>query len=294
MIGEVFTFFRKLLEAHLGDGITVGFPPTIGANDSISFAEGLNLVLVNLEQDESNRPANPYIRKDGDNFYNVMPEIRLNMHLLAIANWTSDPDQGYISGLNVLAKVIRFFQARRVFRQEDKYQGGATFPKDVEKLFVDMITLPYKEQNEVWNALRTHYRPSALFRVRMIIFRQDIDEKNLVVKVEKGKTTHLVSPPGKDFYLVYSFPPDADEPKILSESSLNDFNLEQDKGTFKNKKAEVTIVDYDIKNPRQKKMKAFLEEELGIVADEVLFEKQGKKEEPYEGKIIIHFEEKEP
>ena len=289
MIGEVFTFFKNLLESHFNNEITVGFPPTIGPNDSISFVEGLNLVLVNLEQDESTRPANPYIRKEGNDFYNVMPEIRLNMHLLAIANWTSDSDQGYISGLNVLSKVIRFFQARRVFRQEDE----AKFPEGVEKLLVDMITLPYKEQNEVWNALRTHYRPSALFRVRMIIFREDIDTKAPVQIVQEGMTTQLVSPPARDFYLVYTFPPNADEPKILSKSRLRDFSLYKAKGKFENKKAKITVVDFDTKTSRQNKMNSFLEEELGIVDKEVAFDRQGQNQEPYEGKIIIQFEDQE-
>lgn len=292
LIGEVFVFFKKLLDSHLG-GITVGFPPTIGDNDSISFADGLNLVLVNLEQDESTRPANPYIRKEGDSFYNVMPEIRLNVHLLAIANWKSD----YVSGLNALAKVIRFFQARRVFRQEDKYPGGTTFPEGVEQLFVDMIALPYKEQNEVWNALRTHYRPSALFRVRMIIFRQEIDKDKPVPVVEEGKATHLVSPAGKDFYLVYAFPPNAEEPTILSESSLNDFSLHKAKGTFKDKVAKVTVVDSNISNSRKNTIRTFLKEKLSIDPKEpnkVDFQKQaGELKEPYEGKIIIHYEEKE-
>jgi len=34
--------------------------------------------------------------------------------------------------------------------------------------------LPFSEQNEMWNALRTIYHPSVLYKVKMIVFR-DID-----------------------------------------------------------------------------------------------------------------------
>jgi hypothetical protein len=34
---------------------------------------------------------------------------------------------------------------------------------------MELVTSPFSEQNEVWNALRTTYHPSVMYRVRMII-----------------------------------------------------------------------------------------------------------------------------
>ena len=38
---------------------------------------------------------------------------------------------------------------------------------------MELITLPFSEQNEIWNALRIHYLPSVLYKVKMIVFRDE-------------------------------------------------------------------------------------------------------------------------
>ncbi|MEM7266516.1 MAG: Pvc16 family protein, partial [Pseudomonadota bacterium] len=42
-----------------------------------------------------------------------------------------------------------------------------------EKLTVELVTLPFAQQNEIWNALRTTYRSSLLYKVRMVVFEQE-------------------------------------------------------------------------------------------------------------------------
>jgi hypothetical protein len=38
----------------------------------------------------------------------------------------------------------------------------------IEKLQIELVTLPFGEQAEIWNGLRAAYHPSILYRVRMI------------------------------------------------------------------------------------------------------------------------------
>lgn len=82
-----------------------------------------------------------------------------------------------------MSEVISYFQANKVFQAEKE----AGFPEGVEKLTVEFITLPFAQQNEVWSSLRTTYRPSVLFKIRMLVFQQsggtkiDITKKRIVV-----------------------------------------------------------------------------------------------------------------
>jgi hypothetical protein len=56
----------------------------------------------------------------------------------------------------------------------------------IEQLIMELITLPFSEQNEMWNALRTTYHPSVLYKVKLVVFRDkdaapmpEIREKDL-------------------------------------------------------------------------------------------------------------------
>lgn len=172
MIGQVLSFLQKKLVAYFessGDNTSdepqVVFLVDQTTGDSISFqSRALTILLINIEQEETLRKDNPFLQT-GDNGtkYAVFPEIRLNLYLLVVANWDD-----YITGLNQLSRVIQYFQANRIFLQ----QSEPELDPSVEKLTVELNTLPFAEQNEVWNALRSPYRPSALFKVRMIVFRQ--------------------------------------------------------------------------------------------------------------------------
>ncbi|HET7713657.1 MAG TPA: Pvc16 family protein, partial [Patescibacteria group bacterium] len=39
-----------------------------------------------------------------------------------------------------------------------------------EQLIIELVTLSFSEQNEIWGALRVAYQPSALYRVKMVVF----------------------------------------------------------------------------------------------------------------------------
>ena len=38
---------------------------------------------------------------------------------------------------------------------------------------MELTTLPFAEQNEVWSALRTTYHPSVLYKVKMVVFKDE-------------------------------------------------------------------------------------------------------------------------
>ena len=132
-------------------------------SQQISFKDNrVTVILVNLEEEREYRKGNPYMAQDRlGNSYAVQPEIRLNLYVLFVTN-----SEKYLQAMRFLSLVIQFFQANRVFERQDHPELG----EEIEKLWLELVTLPFSQQNEVWNALRTTYHPSALYKVRMITY----------------------------------------------------------------------------------------------------------------------------
>lgn len=173
MIGDVLCLLRDRLNAHLRASLPDLEDESVEErvqlidgekSDPIEFRlNAITVLLVNLEQEAHNRSADPYLRAPGEsNLRKLQPEIRLNLYVLFVARY-----KAYEQGLNQLALVIRFLQGHRAL-DHDNTPGMSPM---VEKLVLELVTLPLSEQNEIWSALRTNYHPSVLFRVRMLVFR---------------------------------------------------------------------------------------------------------------------------
>lgn len=174
MIGDVLLLLRDQLNAYM----RAAAPQAGGdsAEDRVQLIDGektdpvefrlnaVTVLLINIEQETSQRSIDPYLRSsqpDG-NLRKLMPEIRLNLYVLFAARF-----KAYEQGLNHLAMVIRFVQQHRAL---DHINTPALSPQ-IDKLVLELVTLPLSEQNEIWSALRVSYHPSVLFRVRMVVFR---------------------------------------------------------------------------------------------------------------------------
>lgn len=176
MIDSALIFLRDRLNEHIAR--TTGTIDT-GAGDAIVFPDGdrldpltlkvgaVNLLLVNLEQEMMLRADDPFARTLGDGSVQaVQPALRLNLTLLFAARY-----RAYDAGLTALFAVLRFFQANRVF-------DARAFPDldpRIDRLVIELSTLPLAQQNDLWAALRLAYHPSLLFRVRMLTVEQDVD-----------------------------------------------------------------------------------------------------------------------
>lgn len=164
MLKSVIDFFQQELKRYLAatgaNDPEPGFPSPEG--ESIKFVKtGLNFMMVNLEEENTLRQADLFRHEKNGNPYSGLPEIRLNLYLLFIANMTD-----YKASMGLLSDVIRFFLTRRVF----DHNNSPELPGEIEKLTAELVTLPFAQQNDVWNALRTFYKPSLLYKVRMVVF----------------------------------------------------------------------------------------------------------------------------
>lgn len=167
MLDSTLEFFKKELTDYfikMGSAKPkIGYPDsTIGDGQSISFPdESMSIMMVNMEQDHSLRQAERYRYEKDGKIFNGFPEIRLNLFLLFVAN-----RKNYVTSMKMLSMVIRYFQNQLVFDRRNVKQ----LPKGVEKLTVELVTLPFNQQNDIWNGLRTAYLPSLLYKVRMLVY----------------------------------------------------------------------------------------------------------------------------
>lgn len=173
MIADVLVFLRKHLDDHLR--IELGVTPDDPTGDKVVFLDGdkmepitfklgaVSELLINVEEERVLRQADLYARQGEDGIpQRVQPDIRLILYVLFVARFKQ-----YESGWEHLSKIIEHFQTQRVFEPETT----PDLPAGIEKLVLELVTLDFAGQNEVWNALRTTLHPSILYRVKLIALR---------------------------------------------------------------------------------------------------------------------------
>jgi hypothetical protein len=132
-------------------------------NPQFPLSNKVVVSLVNIEEDRISRhPDN--IRKIDDKFQMRNPAIHLNLYVLV-----SFTQNSYDVALQSLSTVIRFFQYRNVFNQ----QNSPTLPDGVGKLILDMFTLNFEQVNHLWGTLGGKYYPNVLYKVRMVTIEEN-------------------------------------------------------------------------------------------------------------------------
>jgi hypothetical protein len=171
MFEKALIFLREQLNNYIllktGVDGKIKLTPLLDGNGKV-VVKDLGIVLVNLEEEQSMRNQNPFQVDKNGNYSKVNPEINLNIYLLIVANF-GDKESDYRESLKFLSYVASFFQSRNVFTP-------GTHPSMdplISRLAVDLVSLSFENQNNLWGALGTKYMPSLLYRVRMIRIKED-------------------------------------------------------------------------------------------------------------------------
>lgn len=174
MINEVLTLVKDNLnlyfERKLFNGQGTGEKKVVfidgDKTDPIAFRNNaVTPILINVEEESILRQPDRYLETTPQGKKKrVNPVIRLNLYILFVSRFSS-----YEEALKYLSMVIKYFQSNQVFT----HQNTPTLSEGIDKLVMELMTLPFSEQNEVWNALRTAYLPSVLYKAKMIVFSDD-------------------------------------------------------------------------------------------------------------------------
>jgi hypothetical protein len=173
VIGKVLVFLRKRLDDYLRSQLSgTGDDPVADRvvfvdgdkMEPISFQEGaVSELLINIEEERLLRAADPYvgIQEDGKP-QRKQPDLRLVLYILFVARFKQ-----YDVAWDHLAKIIEYLQSNRTFERE----VHPDLPVGIDRLMFELMTQSFAEQNDIWNALRTTYHPSALYRARLVVLR---------------------------------------------------------------------------------------------------------------------------
>lgn len=135
------------------------------ANNGEGKDFNLGMSLVNLEEERKIKDQKFYREDATGKQIKVNPQIKLNMYVL----FTAKLEDHYDQALEYLGLIVQFFQANTYFNT--KTHPG--LDPGVEKLIVDLYTLSFEQQNNLWGSLSTRYLPSVLYKVRLVAV-QDI------------------------------------------------------------------------------------------------------------------------
>lgn len=117
------------------------------------------LSLINIEK-ESNRAFNVKSnRPDNGNYVNINPDERFNLDILVSSNFDD-----YSETLKFLDATILFFQLNTVF----SVGTSPAIPKRIDKFELDMVKFNFQEMSELWSAMGAKYRPSVIYKIRLV------------------------------------------------------------------------------------------------------------------------------
>jgi hypothetical protein len=173
MIADVLTFLRKHLDERLR--VDLGGSQDDAGGDKVVFVDGetmdpisfqlgaVTALLINIEEERVLRSADLHARQAEDGTrQRGQPDVRLILYVLFVARFKK-----YDSAWEHLSKIIEHFQSTRVLDPA----STPDLPAGIEKLVLELVTLGFAEQNEVWSALRTTHHPSVLYRVKLLAYR---------------------------------------------------------------------------------------------------------------------------
>ncbi len=169
MIDAAFLFLRSEINSYInlrtGSADTLEITPLTDDSGQI-LSDRLGLTLVNLEEDRTAQQLPQLKPTPLGQLAKSNPKVRLNLHLLFSANFENNYDEA----LKHLAYVITFFQARNVFTP----QTNPGLTDGIEKLILEMMSLSLEQQNNLWAALGAKYRPSVVYKMRILLLEDSL------------------------------------------------------------------------------------------------------------------------
>lgn len=168
MIDKALTFLRDELNFYLksktkDNDDKVDLSAVVDPKGNVKIeAKTVGLSLINVEEERTFRTQLPVTKAVDGNiaFYN--PDLKLNLYILLAANHNEHKE-----ALILLSYVIMFFQSHNVFDSNKYPQLG-----DINKLVVELNSLTFEQQNQLWASLGAKYMPSVVFKVRMLVVQE--------------------------------------------------------------------------------------------------------------------------
>lgn len=170
MIERSLVFLRDQINAYLfgiinSNKVALGHLLNQSGQNNI---DEIGLSLINIQEEPSTRNKNPYKKLSDESIAKKNPPIDLNVYVL-VTSYFGDTEENYREALKNLSRVVRFFQGKNVFNQ----QNSPGLDEDIEKIVVELVSLSFEQQNNLWASLGGKYLPSVIYKVRLIEIERD-------------------------------------------------------------------------------------------------------------------------
>jgi hypothetical protein len=166
MIEKSLVFLQDELNAHLtlttgNDQFQVELSTIVDMAGKTEFASenAIGLTLVNTEEEFAYKDQKSYRILENGESAKVNPEIKLNLYVLFSVHF-----KNYNVGLQYLSLIAKFFQSKRYFTPKN----SPRLDEEVSYLNLELYTLNFEQINQMWGAIGAKYRPSVLYKVRML------------------------------------------------------------------------------------------------------------------------------
>jgi len=122
------------------------------------------ITLINIEY-QTLKPFYVTTKRIDDSQYeSVSPTQRFNLDILISSNFDD-----YSESLKFLGAAMLFFQINPSFDAE-QYPG---IPQGIDKLQLDIEQINYSEMHNLWSAMGAKYKPSIVYKTRMVSIQGD-------------------------------------------------------------------------------------------------------------------------
>ena len=123
------------------------------------------LTLINLEEERVLKTQRPTVENVNGQTVKFNPDIKLNLYTLFTVNFSN-----YKESLKFISHIVSFFQINNVFTPG----SHPTLDASIQKLIVDLYTISFEQQNNLWGALGAKYMPSVIYKLRMLVVRENV------------------------------------------------------------------------------------------------------------------------
>jgi hypothetical protein len=160
-------------ELRKQDGLHEAAQPDIVVMKSIvndkgesNLADGeVGVMVVNVEEEKYLKPQVQKEKRVDTSVSFANPEIYLNLFLLIAVKPAVGNETGYESALKRLSLVLEYFQAKTFFENA----AISTADEVIDKIMIDLYTLSFEQQNQVWASLGAKYLPSVVYKLRLVV-----------------------------------------------------------------------------------------------------------------------------
>lgn len=131
---------------------------TEASNVDVPLTNKAIISLVNVEEDRIGRQQEAFTKTNTGVTY-ANPPVKLNLYVLFVMNLKS-----HEQALRWLSCIIRFFQFQPVFTP----LSHPGLNPAITQLNVEMVSLSFDQNNQLWSTLGGKYLPSVLYKIRQV------------------------------------------------------------------------------------------------------------------------------